>query len=102
VCRAEFEKCKKEKFQLAQALRDSQGKLHATVQDKIVAMEESLVSVKNRKDCEGQVMDLMKKLRDTKQELVDKNIRLKEANEEIISLREQLMEIPDSMYIADY
>ena len=65
MCRADLEKCKKEKFQLAQGLRDAQGKLHAAVKEKIAAMEENLHSVKSKKGCEGQVLDLMKKLRDT-------------------------------------
>ena len=71
MCRSAQEKCKKEKFQLGQALRDSQGKLHAGVKEKIVAMEENLASVKSKKDCERQVLDLMKELRDTKEELMD-------------------------------
>ena len=99
VCQADQDKCRKEKFQLAQALRESQGKLHATTKEKIVAMEENLAGVKHRKDCEGQVVDLMKELRDAKAELVDKNIQIREANKEIIELREKLMEIPNSMYI---
>ena len=101
MCLAEHDKCRKEKFQHAQALRDCQGKLHATAKEKIVAMEEGLNSINNRKVCEGQALDLMKKLRDTREELMDKNIQIKEANEEIIALREKLMEIPDSMYIDD-
>jgi len=92
---------KKEKFQFAQAMRDSQGKLHVAVKEKIVALEESITSVKSRKECEGKLLDMMKKLRDTKDELVTRNTQLKEANEEIIALREQMMEIPDSMYIQD-
>ena len=64
-------------------------------------MEENLASVKNKKDCERQVLDLMKELRDTKEELMDKNIQIKEANKEIINLREKRMEIPHNMYIDD-
>ena len=59
-------------------------------------MEENLASVKNKKDCERQVLDLLKELRDTKEELMDENIQIK-----IIDLREKLMEIPDNMYIDD-
>ena len=72
VCQTDQEKCRKEKLQLAQALRESQGKLHVTAKEKIVAMEENLVSVKQKKECDEQVLNLMKELRDIEQELVDR------------------------------
>ena len=91
VCHSDFDKSKKQNFQLAQNLREVQQKLQIALKDKLDALEENLLIVKSRKESETRVLELLTEMRDLKESLNEKNERLKKANEEIISLRLNLM-----------
>jgi len=81
---------KRENLALEQNTRTLEHKLHSVLQEKLTAVEDTLVYMKKQDAELNNVESLRKKISDLSGQLTEKSIQLNEAQQELTVLRHQI------------